>query len=113
MDLSISINKLTSKLKHSVFIKPTNSFQYLQINSNHPQHIFKNLIYSLFIRIRRICSEKNDYFYFSMVLTRQLEKRGYNKNLIDKILMMVLRLDRDNLIEYKVKNSLNLKINLF
>ena len=37
-----------------------------------------------------------------MVLTRQLEQRGYDKNLIDKIFMMVLRLDRDNLIEYKV-----------
>ena len=31
LDLSISTNKLTSRLKHSVFIKPTNTFQYLHV----------------------------------------------------------------------------------
>ena len=47
LDLTISRDKITSFLKYSLYIKPTNTFQYLQINSNHPKYIFKNL-YSLY-----------------------------------------------------------------
>ena len=41
-----------------------------------------------------------------MILSMQLEKGGYDKKLIDKTFTMVLKLDRDDLIEYKIKNSL-------
>jgi hypothetical protein len=107
LDITVSKNKLISRLNYSLYIKPTNTFQYLQIDSNHPSHIFKNLAKSLFIRIRRICSWTNDYVFFSSLITKQLVTRGYDLNNIDKIFTMVLRLDRNDLIKYKNKRKLD------
>ena len=49
LDLNISFNKITKKLDFSVHIKPTNSFDYLRKNSNHPGHIFSNIPKSIFL----------------------------------------------------------------
>ena len=113
LDLTISRNKITSFLKYSLYIKPTNTFQYLQINSNHPKYIFKNLIKSLFIRVRRICSEISDFIYFSSVIKEQLVHRGYERILINKIFTMVLRLDREDLIIYKEKKNIDFENNFY
>jgi len=107
LDLTLSKNKINSLLKFSLYIKPTHTFQYLQINSNHPNYIFKNLIKSLFIRVRRICSEISDFIYFSFMIKEQLVKRGYDRAIINKIFTMVLRLDRDELIKYKNKKNID------
>ena len=44
LDLIISFDIITNKLKFSVHIKPTNTFGYLKVNSNHPKHIFFQLL---------------------------------------------------------------------
>jgi hypothetical protein len=41
LDLNISICKLTNKFQFSLYTKPTNIFNYLLCNSNHPNFIFK------------------------------------------------------------------------
>jgi len=107
LDITVSKNQLISRLNFSLYIKPTNTFQYLQIDSNHPPHIFKNLAKSLFIRIRRICSWTNDYIFFSSLITEQLVTRGYDRNSINKVFTMVLRLDRNDLIKYKSKRKID------
>jgi hypothetical protein len=43
LDLVISIDKLCNTLNFSLFIKKTNTFQYLLSNSNHPYSIIKNM----------------------------------------------------------------------
>ena len=55
LDLNISIN-IHKQLEFDLYIKPTNTFSYLCSISNHPTYIFKNIIKSLLIRIRRNCS---------------------------------------------------------
>ena len=55
LDLTIKFDVLRNRLVFSLFIKPTNTFSYLKIESNHPQFVFNNIPKSLFIRIRRIC----------------------------------------------------------
>jgi hypothetical protein len=108
LDLIISIDKITNRLTYNVYIKPTNTFTYLSINSNHPKHIYENIIKSTFIRYRRICSFLNDFIYMATLVSRQFIKRGYNKKLIYKIFSMVTDLDRNSLLEYKEKdNTLN------
>jgi hypothetical protein len=57
LDLEISIEEISGKLKFSVYFKPTNTFSYLYIFSNHPNFIFKNIVKSLLIRVRRICTK--------------------------------------------------------
>ena len=43
LDLAISLNSFTGKTIFKIYIKPTNSFSYLSTESNHPNHIFKNI----------------------------------------------------------------------
>ncbi len=114
LDLNITIDNLQKKFKFFLFIKPTNTFQYLQSSSNHPKHIFNNIPKSLFLRIRRICSNKIDFFYFSRDLFVQLLKRGYEYKSLYKTLMLVSKLDRVNLIQYreKVTSSNNYEIRI-
>jgi hypothetical protein len=112
LDLIISIDPSTNKLTYKVFIKPTNTFSYLSIKSNHPNHIYKNIIKSTFIRYRRICSFLNDFIYMATLVSRQFQKRGYNKKLIYKIFSMVSSLDRNLLLKYKDKTN-NLDNNTF
>ena len=90
-----------------MYFKPTNTFSYLHISSNHPKFIFSNLIKSLFIRAKRICSKLIKYIYFGSVISDQLISRGYERNLIDKIFTMVSRLDRDSLLLYKKRKNIN------
>ena len=109
LDLIISIDEYSNKLKFKLFTKSTNTFQYLFYNSNHPNHIFSNIPKSLFIRIRRICSDYTDYLYYSRRLIVQLLKRGYKFENLLKISLEIGNIDRNKLIPYKDKRQLSSK----
>jgi hypothetical protein len=111
LDLEISLDKLYNKLNFSLYIKKTNTFSYLNVNSNHPKHIFKNIPKSLFIRVRRICTKFTDYLYYCRLIYLHLIKCGYDANLLDKLINIIGRIDRKELIDYKVKNTIKPKDN--
>ena len=56
LDTTISLQ--SGELNTDLYRKPTDRVQYLLPNSCHPNHIFKNVPYSLALRILRICSKK-------------------------------------------------------
>ena len=105
LDLIISLDKITNSLNFSLYTKPTNTFAYLLINSNHPKFIFKNIPKSLFIRIRRICTNYSDYLFFANRLVEQLVNRGYLKDEIKKIARTISNIDRQSLLPYKKKKN--------
>jgi hypothetical protein len=107
LDLEITRNDVTFHLDFSLYFKPTNTFSYLHISSNHPKYIFSNLVKSLFIRAKRICSKLIKFIYFGSVISDQLISRGYERNLIDNIFTMVSRLDRESLLLYKKRKKIN------
>ncbi|CAF1085156.1 unnamed protein product, partial [Brachionus calyciflorus] len=72
LDLVLHFDELFNKLRISLHIKETHNFGYLLTNSNHPQAIFKNIPVSLFIRIRRICTELQDFLFYSRQLFTHL-----------------------------------------
>lgn len=103
LDLDIKLCKYTNRLNFSVYIKPTNTFSYLDTSSNHPKFIFKNIPKTLFIRIRRICSDLSDYLFYARKLFSQLVIRGYDPNYLTKIIRIIAALDRSDIIKYKLK----------
>ena len=82
----------------SLYSKPTNTFGYLLTSSNHPKFIFDNFPKSLFIRLRRICTDLTDFYISSNKLIKQLFSRGYNIFSIYKIRNLVSNFNRANLI---------------
>ena len=105
LDMNISYNQIINKLKYSLYTKETNTFSYLLPISNHPSHIFINIPKSLFIRIRRICSDYYDFTDAAKKLGEQLFLRGYNPENIRKTFNLISNINRNNLIQYKPKNK--------
>ena len=103
LDLNIYFDKITSKIKFSLYIKPTNTFSYLLTSSNHPNFIMKNLPKGIFIRIRRICSSITDYYLFATKIALQLKTRDYNFTTICKVINTIANIDRNLLLRYKDK----------
>jgi hypothetical protein len=125
LDLNISICPFTNTLKFNVYHKPTNTFQYLYFTSNHPRSIFKNIPKSLFIRLRRNCSDLISYHKHGSVLISQLCERGFDFYQVQKIFFMVGNLNRGVFIDYNktkdqidhnqliIKNDFNFNFNNF
>lgn len=103
LDLSIKIDTITGRVIFKLYIKETNSFNYLNSDSNHPDYIFKNIPKGLFIRIRRICTNYSDFLYFTSKIIFELIKKGYKFDDLRKICNMVGKIDRSSLIPYKLK----------
>ena len=113
LDLDISDDELFDKLSFGLYTKPTNTFQYLVTNSNHPKHIFVNIPKSLFIRLRRICSQYIEYLFFSRKLISQLLLRGYEIKYLLKLCFIIGNVKRERLIPYKDKKIRTEKIKDF
>ena len=113
LDLKISLDNLSGKLKYCVFLKKTKTFSYLNTISNHKSSIFKNIPKSLFIRIRRNCSNFTDYVYFSGILTDQLQNRGYELKHLNKVFTMVANLKQRDLVQYKQKKKFGSENDIF
>ena len=60
--LDVAVSLKDQKLQSNLYSKPTNVFLYLNKTSNHPRHVTNNIPKGQFIRVRRICSEKADYY---------------------------------------------------
>ena len=85
--------------------KPTDHVQYLLPNSCHPNHIFKNVPYSLALRILRICSKKSDLDKRLEELYSMLISRNYNKNIVRNAITLVKTLDRQTHLQKVVKKT--------
>ena len=75
----IDINR---KLQTTLYVKPTDSHNFLHAKSAHPKHLIKNLPYSQALRIRRICSDDNELERHNQALIKQFLARGYPNDLI-------------------------------
>ncbi len=105
LDLNISLDNVTNKVKFSVYIKPTNTFSYLLGSSNHPSFIFKNIPRGILIRYRRICSDTNVFLLQALTVKIQLVSRGYDYNKITKVINTLASTPRISFLEYKVKRK--------
>ena len=90
---------------NSYYISKKKTFQYVKTESSHPNHIFKNIPKSLFIRIKRICSNYYNFLFHSWNLINQLRNRDYELEKFLKISKLVGNLNREVLFPYKDKKD--------
>ena len=67
-----------NKLQATLCKKPTDRQNYLHSKSEHPYSLKKSIAYSQALRIKRICSTKNEFEKHSSNLLQQLKKKGYH-----------------------------------
>lgn len=109
---SISFLDLTIYHKGGVLLtklyrKPTERNTLLSYKSNHPRALRDSLPYSQFLRIRRNCSEKDDYFLEASILSEKLKARGYPKRLVKTAAKRAWYCPREVLLSPREKVSSN------
>ena len=60
-------------------VKPTDQHQYLRMDSCHPKRCKTAIPYSQALRLRRTCSEDENFLYWTHELKKHFLKRGYNE----------------------------------
>ena len=100
LDLTISVRP-DGTIKTDLFVKPTDSASYLHFDSAHPNHCIKGIPYGQFLRIRRICSDREDFIRHCALKGQHFVRRGYPVGMIGEAFLKALRRDRTSLMEPK------------
>lgn len=64
------------------YFKDTDTHQLVPTDSFHPRHMFKGIIKSQFLRLKRLSSFKCDYDSSARILCKVLRTRGYSNRLL-------------------------------
>ena len=59
--LDLNIKLIDGELKTDLFVKPTDTHQFLDPTSYHPHHCKKRTPYSQALRLKRICSDNTNF----------------------------------------------------
>ncbi len=102
-----------NRLLATLYVKPTDSHNYLMYNLAHPQHIKDSIPYSQFIRIKRICSEWSEFLLNSLILVHHFQVRGYPQDIILHALSEANKLKRDELLTNQPLDNKKEKNNFF
>ena len=81
--LDCKVNLFEKKLATDLYVKPTDTHQYLDYTSSHPEHTKKSIVYSQTLRLRRICSFETDFLKRKNEMKSRFLKTGYPKRLTD------------------------------
>ena len=103
--LDVTVKVKNQRLTTDLYTKPTDRNTYLPYNSAHPKHCVKGLPYGQFLRIRRICSENEDYIQHATKKAAQLIQRGYPKERLVESSIKAYNQDRDSLLKPKTNKD--------
>ena len=102
LDILVSING--NLLSTSVSYKPTDSYSYLLFSSSHPNHTKRSIPFSQFLRLRRICSEDEDFQAKSLEMRHFFVQRGYPTSLLDTTFSKASQIPRSDTLTDPVSN---------
>ena len=84
--LDIEIYKYKNHLVTKEHRKETSSCSYLKYGSAHPNYVYKGIVKSQMIRLRRLCSRDYDFNHAINSLRERCLKSGYDMDMVDEIL---------------------------
>jgi hypothetical protein len=90
-----------------VYSKPTDAHAYLHFSSCHPRHCVENIPFSQFLRIRRLCSEDEEFKHQCEAMKQNFKQRGYPDTVINKSEKKAAETPRLSTLNYKQKTSAN------
>ena len=95
--LDVTVSVIGGKITTDLYVKPTDSHQYLHSSSCHPYHCKKGIPYSQALRLNRICSDPNSFDRRCNDLEKWLIERGYIEREVRKQLLRARGFSRDSL----------------
>ena len=97
--LDVNIKLIDGELKTDLFVKPTDTYQFLDPTSCHPYHSKKGIPYSQALRLNRICSDNGTFDRRCNDLEKWLMEKGYNEKMIRKQILSAREYSRNDLLE--------------
>ena len=105
--LDIRIKLENRFLSTDLFTKDTDAHAYLHFKSCNPRHCVNNIPSSQFLRLRRVCSNPDDFTVQSTRMAAHFIERGYPAHLIDKAIKKAMSTPRHTTLQYKQKEKRN------
>ena len=109
--LDVQVIKQGKNLVTDLFVKSTDTHQYLQASSCHVYHSKRSIPYSQALRLNRICSEISFLDHRCNQLESWLKQRGYNDKLVRDQIIKARKHKRDELLD-REKPSTDQKLTL-
>ena len=103
--LDVEVIKKGNQLVTDLYIKPTDTQQYLHASSCHVFHPKKSTPYSHALRLNRICSENSFFDKRCNDLEIWLKGRGYSDKLVRKQILKARKLSRAELLNSQRKKE--------
>ena len=96
--LDLYLTPSSNRLITTIHYKETDSHSYLNYSSSHPVRCKNSIPYSQFLRLRRICSEEEDFRTSSEEMTSFFIRRGYPPAVVNQALQRVKSTPRESTI---------------
>ena len=96
--LDLSLKPTSDRPLTSIYYKETDTHSYLNYTSSHPARWKNSIPYSQFLRLRRLCSEENDFEIKSKEMASFFRTRGYPSNMVQRAQERVSAIPRDSII---------------
>ena len=96
--LDLCLKPVSDRLLTSIHYKDTDTHSYLYYTSSHPARCKNSIPYSQFLRLRRICSEDNDFENKRIEMASFFRNRDYPSNVIQRAQERVSAIPRHALI---------------
>ena len=100
---SVTVSIAEGVTESDLYVKPTDSHQYLLSSSSYPFYCKKDMQYSQALRLNRICSDNGFFDKKCNDLVKYLLERGYSKEVVRKEILRATAIPRDALIENQEK----------
>ena len=97
LDLNIKFND--GKLKADLFVKPTDTHQFLDPTSSHLYDSKKGIPYSQALRVDRICSHNTNFDKRCNDLEKWLMESGYNEKMVRKQILRAPEHSRTDILD--------------
>ena len=87
------------QISTDLYVKPTDTHQYLEASSCHVFHSKRSIPYSQALRLNRICSKGSFFDKRCDELESWLQKRGYSQKLVRQQVLRARKFKRDELLD--------------
>ncbi|XP_033120365.1 uncharacterized protein LOC117119643, partial [Anneissia japonica] len=101
IELSISGNSIST----SIHYKPTDAHTYLTYNSSHPSACKQGIPYSQLLRLRRICSDDDDFSNQAVEMMSFFNHRGYPSSVTNHALRRITGTSQTDALEPTATSS--------
>ena len=97
--LDVTVSLIGGKINTDLYVKPTDSHQYLHSSSCHQHHCKKGIPYSQALHFNRICSDPSSFDKRCKELEKWLIERCYSQREVRKQVLRARSFSRDSLLD--------------